>query len=281
LVLDDDTYFWGNTRFAADGTGIETLDGTFAGTDPVLQLPDRSVIFIRQAYYTGGPLLQRWHPVTGVDAAFVDPFEGAVNIFITGVSPAANGKMFVRGDLGSASVVRLHATGQLDPTFRVPSGSVNATLAGPGGSVLVAGAFDSLDGQPRSALARLADTRAVGFHEWIAAATSRSSLAAADLSPTADPDRDGSTNLLEYAAGSDPAVSDPARSQVRNLSPFTWMIPCNPEAPEILRRLETTTDLTRWQPARADQIRLESNRASLTWTLLPGSSSLFSRVRIE
>jgi hypothetical protein len=280
LILDDDSYLRGTTRFAADGTLIGTISG-IEEANPAVQLPDRSVIFARPFRGSSGPYLQRWHPLTGVDTAFSDPFKATANLQITGVSAAAHGKGLVRGDLGLAALVRLHATGQLDPTFRPPPGIVNAALMEPNGSVLIGGNFEEFDGHPRSPMARLADTRAVGFNEWIAAATARSGLTAADLLATADPDQDGSSNLLEYAAASDPATPDSFRSQPQSVAPFSWMIPANPEAPEIIRRLETTANLRHWQPARADQIRLETQRASFTWTLLPGSTSLFSRVRVE
>lgn len=290
LLLHDDSYLRGNTRFAPDGTLLEAIPA-LAQLSPLVQLPDHSVIFARQFFSTITPPLVKWHPHTGLDPAFEDPFQNEPSTRISAITPAAHGKLIVQKNntftrlqadspiivQEDSTLVRLHATGQVDPTFRPPSGNLLANLDEPGGSLLIAGDFTTLDGQPREALARLADTRAIGFTEWIAATTARSGIT--DLARDSDPDHDGSSNFFEYAAGTDPTISTP--SQPTRLGALTWMMPCNPEAPEINRRLETSTGLDTWIPARADQVRLETNRHCLTWTLLPGLPSLFSRVRID
>ncbi len=290
LLLHDDTYLRGNTHFAANGTLLETLPIDQL-LNPLVQLPDRSVIFGRQYYSASAPTLVKWHPSTGIDSSFKAPLENQPNTRIFGITPAAHGKLILQKNTNSilllpsgqisleenSPLIRLHVTGQIDPTFRPPAGNIHSVLAETGGAILIAGDFTHLDGQARPGLARLADTRAIGFAEWIAAATARSGIT--DLAPDADPDHDGTTNFLEYATATDPSAPTP--SQPTQLDSLTWMIPCNPEAPEISRRLETSNDLTTWQPARADQIRLETHHHCLTWTLLPGSPKLFSRVKIE
>lgn len=270
LVLDDDSYLLGNVRYAADGAVIGSLAGISA-IKPAAQLSDRSVIFISP---WGGGSRQKWHPITGVDGSFALSTEDLPPVVAVG--GATHDRLFVTGYSG---FVRLHGTGQTDPTFRSPVFGVSDFLAEGNGSVLITGDFEMLDGQPRSGIARLADTRAVGFEAWMAAAAARRGLNSSQLAASADADHDGSSNWLEYAAGTDPVGG--LAAQPRPLSVTTWRLPCNPEAPEISRRLETSHNLIDWHAARGDEVRVESNAGCLTWSLLPGAGSLFSRVRVE
>lgn len=276
LVLPDDSYLRGNIHFAADGTKLKEIAG-LETMIPAAQLPDGSVVFQRLAGLSAGPVLARWHPSTGVDATFMDTLgEEPSRNGVSGVCPAADGKLLVWGSFSDGrSLLRLHANGQIDPTFRTPSGIVRAVMPEPGGSVLVAGDFENGE------LLRLDDTRASGFNAWIKAATTGSGWAGTSLDPDADPDGDGSSNRLEYAAGSDPALCDPMRSQPRSTGPSSWVLMINPEAPEISRRLEVSSDLRQWLPADSTKVRLETTRAGFGWSQLPGHGSLFSRIRIE
>jgi len=61
---------------------------------------------------------------------------------------------------------------------------------------------------------------------------------------------------------------------------ITFQTPCNPEAPEILRQIQTSPDLLNWSPASANQVRLETSASCLTWTLLPNNPRTFTRLRI-
>ncbi len=270
LVLSDDSYLLGNVRFAADGTLLGPLTG-ISDANPAAQLADGSVVYLP---YWGNSRPQKWHPVTGVDAAFAEAEPGKPSILA--VTAAAHDKMFATSYSG---FVRLHSSGQLDPTFRPPTVNVSDFLATGNGHMLIAGSFEAINGEPRSGIARLADTRAVGFDAWMLAASARSGLASGSLAASADADQDGSSNLLEYAAGTDP-LGEPA-AQPRLVSGVTWRLPCNPEAPEISRRLETSNNLIEWRAARGDEVRVEINGRCLTWTLLPGAGKIFTRVRVE
>ncbi len=270
LVLSDDSYLRGNVRFAADGTLIGPLAG-ISEANPATQLPDGSVIFLS---ISGNSRPQKWHPTTGADSGFVESGLGKPSILA--VTAAAHDKMCT---LSYSGFARLHPTGQIDPTFRPPVVSPHDFIADGNGSMLIAGSFEMIDVEPRSGIARLADNRVVGFEDWMAAAAARSDLPAGSLTASADADSDGSSNWLEYAAGTDP-VGGPA-AQPRPVSAATWRLPCNPEAPEISRRLETSDNLIDWHVARGDEVRVESNYACLTWSLLPGAGSLFTRVRVE
>lgn len=290
LLLDDDTYLLGNIRYAADGALLGPLAG-ISVQNPAVQLPDRSVIFFPA---WGNSPTQKWHPVTGVDANFTSSGQGTA--FSQIVTAAANDKLFIMtfspislrfisgqpvqvSSPPRANFTRLQSTGQADPTFRPPLADISNFLADGDDTMLITGSFDTVDGEPRSGIARLADTRAVGFPNWMAAATARSDLASGSLAATADPDHDGSSNFLEYAAGSDPLGTPTA--QPRQLAGATWRLPCNPEAPEISRRLEASTNLSQWRPARGNEVRVDVNGGCLTWSLLPGAGKLFIRVRIE
>lgn len=271
LSLRDDTFFRGSERYSGDGTLIEAAK-PLEYSNPKLELDDGSVIFTRQFFYTSVPTIQRWHPESGYDADFVDPFPSPSTINIGGVTPASSDKLLAWGNFPSASLIRLHSSGQIDPSFRTPSTPITTALAEPGNTILAA---------TNGELIRLDDSQAVGFDDWIEATSVTEEISPNDLLPDADPDHDGCSNFLEYAASSDPFVSDSSRCHPVQIAPLTWRIFCNPEAPEISRRIETTTNCSTWGPARSDQVRLETNSACLSWTLLPGQAKLFSRVRID
>lgn len=269
LVLPDDSYLVGPQHFTRFGMIRASVpDSPFAR--PHTRLPDGSVIFAT----AWSAMVRRWHPETGVDAGLFAPIESAVGI--RGAGPASDGKWFVWGNApAELSLVRLHSNGGVDPTFRPPAGSVSAMLKEPGGTVLVAGDFAA------GALLRLADTRVSGYDDWIAAATAGTGWSGEDLATHADPDGDGTENFLEYAASTDPTRSDFRRSQPSRMTSGAWLLPVNPEAPEIVRRVEISTDLKYWHPADASRVRLETSAAGFAWSLLPSHGNLFTRVRAE
>ncbi len=101
-----------------------------------------------------------------------------------------------------------------------------------------------------------------------------------DLLPNADPDKDSATNLFEYAASTDPFLHSPTHNTPRKTGPLTFQIPCNPEAPGIIRQIQSSPDLINWAPATANQVRLETSSSCLTWTLLDNSPRQYTRLRV-
>ncbi|MDA8959969.1 hypothetical protein N9F13_01025, partial [Akkermansiaceae bacterium] len=90
----------------------------------------------------------------------------------------------------------------------------------------------------------------------------------------------GQSDYYEYALGShptNPSLTDPRHQK---LAASTYRLLCNPDAPEVLRRLEVSSDLQSWRPALASEVRLPNTRSCLTWTLQPGFQHLFCRVKI-
>jgi len=78
-----------------------------------------------------------------------------------------------------------------------------------------------------------------------------------DSAPMADPDRDGSANLLEYAFQTNPL--DPASCSRLSLAPDDhqpgWLMATSrlrSEARDIICQLETSADLVTWQPVADD-----------------------------
>jgi len=64
------------------------------------------------------------------------------------------------------------------------------------------------------------------------------------------------------------------------LGGLTWEVGCNPEAPEIVRRLEVSSNLIDWRPAQATDFRIESGLNCLSWTLQPGKRRLHCRLKV-
>ena len=93
-------------------------------------------------------------------------------------------------------------------------------------------------------------------------------------------ERDGLNDFYEYALGSHPTTPSLTDPRLQKLSPMTYRLPCNPDAPEVIRQLEVSTDLHNWRPALAFEVRLSTTRSCLTWTFQPGFHHLFCRVRV-
>lgn len=86
------------------------------------------------------------------------------NGYVNSIIQLPNGKMIVGGgfttynSISCGSVVRLEADGNLDPTFNnsiATGASVQDMSMYPDGSILIAGDFDTIGGEPRSCLAKL------------------------------------------------------------------------------------------------------------------------------
>jgi|GEM_PF-2370704 len=297
FILPDDRILIGNQLYTPDGTPLTTTTPAFAADSrPNTLLPDGTLLLVNSSQHPK-ITFQKWHPDTGIDLTFGNQI--GPPLFFTGFAPSyvvpiSNNKLLVRTTIndnlyGSPSqLIRLHSNGHHDPSFQItqtPDSSYTnpaiIPLQNQNGPVLwIGGVGTDLNGQNQSSLAVIDNTSTNGFDEWITATSALKNHTPSDLLPDSDPDNDGATNLFEYAASTDPFQSSPQHAQARQISPLTFQIPCNPEAPEILRQLQTSPDLLNWSPASANQVRLETTANCLTWTLLPHSPRTFTRLRI-
>lgn len=86
--------------------------------------------------------------------------------------------------------------------------------------------------------------------------------------PTADPDNDGISNLLEFVLGGNPTVSSTAISPVQTLNPtalvFTFKRSDESESPTTTQRVETSTNLSDWSATALPPIVIGATSSSGT-----------------
>jgi hypothetical protein len=204
-----------------------------------------------------------------------DPFPGLNPSFAHRWPPAGN-------------LRRFHPDGSLDPTFEVAPNSGTSILAflprDPDSSsptIWVAGNFSEINGVPRQALAIVADHQASGFQEWMRACAGINPDLPTRFDEDGDEDGDGLSNFFEYAAGSHPLQRLPIPQGLLQTGPLTWQVACNPEAPDILRRLEVSENLIDWRPAQAGDLRLKSGQRCLSWTMQNQEGSKYARLKVS
>ncbi|MFN0080499.1 MAG: cellulase family glycosylhydrolase [Prosthecobacter sp.] len=92
---------------------------------------------------------------------------------------------------------------------------------------------------------------ATAWHHWLSSHFYTSELANPALtSPIADPDRDGTPNLLEYATALNPAVTDMAvTTATKTLSGLEFIYTRNKTATDITCIVEWSDDLSTWSTA--------------------------------
>ena len=240
---------------------------------------------------------RRWHPGTGFHDESL-PFLWDLEFYFPEFIPAQNGKLFLTSNNlspqisngflfsgflpRSPAVLRLHSSLQVDPSFTLDIGKdgLVGDLLPVGDAVWVSGDFSEINGVQRASLARISDDQAGGFQDWMRAVTRVPPTAPVTFDPLADSDHDGSSDFYEYALGSHPITPSATDPRLQKLSATTYRLPCNPDAPEVLRQLEVSTDLETWRPALASEVSLATTRSCLTWTLRPGFHHLFCRVKI-
>ncbi|MGA4579829.1 hypothetical protein [Limisphaera sp. VF-2] len=99
------------------------------------------------------------------------------------------------------------------------------------------------------------------YADWALRNFSAAPEPAADaLGPTADPDRDGAVNLLEFILGTDPRVPEPppASPVAGDLSSthVHWLLRESSALAGVSRRFESSPDLHAWSPVEPTSIRL-------------------------
>jgi hypothetical protein len=295
LLLPDGRLIIAGTIYAADESPLPetiTLPLGFSFNSIV----DEEKIILSE--WTGSQYRYHfWNPDDGVLSSFDLSDLNPQDFFNPGFSAMSRDKLLVANtgsqfpfaffgsNLGfpeTGKIARLHPDGRIDPTFKLsadPQGAFLSTLErnNEGSPTLwVAGSFSSINGVSRDGIALVSDSLASGFQEWMQPISGNPVI----YSESGNEDGDALTNLEEYAAGTDPFR--PSRAdQIVKADHLTWQIPCNPDAPEIRRRIKVSDNLIDWRPASANEIRLETRQSCLTWTLRTGHGALYSRLRIS
>lgn len=157
------------TRFTASGVRDATYNSGAGADDSVLAIalrPDGSALVGGRLSRFNGALSSRLVGLDAngaVDTAF-DPGAG-VSGTVYAIAHQPDGKSLVAGDLWEydgapvRSIVRVNPDGSRDPSFNAGAGAYPshpvAVALQSDGRVLVGGSFNSFDGQPRGAIARL------------------------------------------------------------------------------------------------------------------------------
>ena len=305
LALRDGSFLWGNSHYGPNGTLLETItaDTTLS---PLIQNSDSSVIFqSRTLNFPPSYQLHRWNGGPDLDPGFVSRLNPNGN-FIQGVQAGSRGKLLVWGQLntpsGSRTITRLHPTGQIDYTFDPPplqhhllpettpsvltnaglepfsharfsSQSIPSFFVQQDQSFLAGGSFGEHDGN----FVHLADSHLAGYSDWITSATGELQ------SSTDDFDQDGRTNLHEYALGTDPIRPDGHTPEVQrtSISPLRFHLTCNPEAPEVRRTIDVSTDLSHWEIGTAHHFTTEPGPGCLNLRMTQSQHRLFLRTRYD
>ncbi len=202
------------------------------------------------------PAIDLW----ATDAKAAEPHAGAAKpakLTIRRSAPLTDA-LTVRYTLGGAAV-----SGQdLSPlagTLVLPAGEASATLQVlPLTDTIAEGTEDlviSLAVDPAYRLGELAtETLAIHdtpFDHWRHSKFSPGQLADPEISdPDADPDKDGTSNLLEFFAGGDPLTAGiPPRMKLYSAPACALEFERNPLASQVFMRVEESENLTVWAPA--------------------------------
>ncbi len=126
---------------------------------------------------------------------------------------------------------------------------------------------------------KLNSTASAGFASWITGTFANGTVPGGQQGPSDDPDKDGISNLVEYAvAGLDPTVSNGAVGTLTGLTlAFTKR---SPLAADISYIIETSPDL---QPPWTAQVThgLGNTDPTISYLLPSGGSKLFARLKVE
>ena len=303
LSLEDGSFLWGNRHYDSEGILIDIIVGE-TNLSPLAQNEDGSVIF--QSRASSFPSLTQIHRWTGgpeLDPTFISGLSPQ-GTAVHGVQFGSRGKLLLWGHLntpsGPRSLVRLHGTGQVDYTFdplplqhhllptttpsiltntglaqfshsRFSSKSVPSFLFKQNDSFLAGGSFGESEGN----FVHLADSHLSGYSDWITSATGEYQDTSHDF------DQDGRSNLHEYALGTDPGRPDALTDEIQraSLSPLRFQLACNPEAPEVRRTIEVSTNLTHWEIGTGQHFTTEPGPGCLNLRMTQSEHRLFLRTR--
>lgn len=155
-------------RLNPDGSLDESYAPSTGANAPIARLlvqPDGKVVVAGEFTEVGGQprvRIARLNADGSLDAGF--QLQTGTNDAIAALALQADGKILIAGAFTAAGhgvrhrIARLNTDGSLDDTFRPapgPNAAVNDIALQPDGSVLIAGNFLAVDGQPRTRVARL------------------------------------------------------------------------------------------------------------------------------
>ncbi len=204
-----------------------TSNGQPSGFFPELVQPDGKTIVTGGFDMAGGvprPGLARLNIDGSLDLGFTPPAFGSNGggpafIAIEFIQP--DGKIVVSGQFDTVdgqpqeNIARLRPDGSFDEDFRpkiatTQFGFVTYNLQ-PDGSILLVGGIEFVNEQPVPGIARLLNKSAKPPNTYAAFRALRfpPGTPAADMLPTADPEKDGVINLFEYLFVGDPLKPDP------------------------------------------------------------------------
>ncbi|WP_367871949.1 FAD-dependent oxidoreductase [Luteolibacter sp. Populi] len=202
------------------------------------------------------PVVDLW----ATDARAAEPQPGAAKkatLCIRRSEPLTNA-LTVRYTLGGSAVSGVDY-GPLTGSVILPAGIASAALqVVPLADSLAEGTEDlviSLAADPAYRLGELAtETISIGdtpFDQWRHSRFSSEQLADPTISgPDADPDKDGTSNLLEFFAGGDPlTVSLPPHLKLYPAPVLALEVERHRSAAELFMRVEESADLVGWAPA--------------------------------
>lgn len=235
---------------------------------------------------------------------FVEPGGSLRNAFVPpvdlgGIVTATEGALQQILVSHDDTVTRLYPDGRRDPAWKepvllrrnegIPSGmpifggpnalpaSAECLLLHPvTGQLWIAGDFTRVNGQFRPGVAVLDATSPSNFTDWIATIFQDSAI----RGPETDPDEDGASNWLEYAAGTSPegARSRPA-TEILTLPSLCVRAPRNPLATEIVTVLEVSPDLLQWRTATAAEAIRKPGIGQDSYALTPPTGRAWFRIR--
>lgn len=103
--------------------------------------------------------------------------------------------------------------------------------------------------------------------------------------PDADPDRDGRSNLLEYALGSSPKLAGPAESAGMSAGTTEWIYSYTRPADrtDVVYAVEASTNLTQWFTVGVVHERVSTASGTETWQARyprAGAAQLYFRLKV-
>lgn len=303
IPLPDGRLLVGREIYTAEGLRSPGGEILPTGASYVSSLEDGTLV-LSESSMAEGTRHFLWTPEEGRIAGFESRDVSKLGFWSPVFRQAARGKTLVTSDDSFSRVGftpgifdlqffanalwRLHANGQVDPTFKAtpdPFSLFHSTLAmgsdSPAPTIWVAGNFTEVNGEARKGLAILSDAQASGFQEWMRACAGVAPGVPTMFSEGGDADGDGYSNFFEYAAGSHPIEKSVIGQGIEKADRLTWQVTCNPEAPEVVRRVEVSDDLRTWRPAQAAEVRIETGLRCFNWKLQEGRSGVYSRLKVS
>lgn len=120
------------------------------------------------------------------------------------------------------------------------------------------------------------------FANWEASRFTQQEILEGKSAPDADPDRDGLTNLAEYALGTDPHTFTPQPAVTRTQSELSLTFQRPAHVGDVIYQAETSRDLANWQPVALDALNPGADPETVRAVMDPagsGTHDLYIRIR--